>query len=298
MKDRSKVVPVPFSLPQSNIYKGVLTVGLSLLLAVLGFRPAAAHTPITIGETHMLAYSDGEARQVNVYLPDGYAEGEESYPVLYLIDGGLAQDFLHVTGTTALNALWGRSQPVIVVGIETKDRRAELIETKGNAEEREAFPTAGNSAAFRAWLRDDVKPLVEQTYRTNGTDAVMGESLAGLFIVETWLDEPALFDRYAAINPSLWWQDNALAERAQGAADGRAFAPLFISYSNEGPETERGVRLAAQAGGDAACLVPTPDLTHATAYHILTPQALQFLFPTDYDFDPEWGFEVKCSKKS
>ncbi|WP_237164877.1 alpha/beta hydrolase [Paraurantiacibacter namhicola] len=263
----------------------------------MSIAPAAAQTPITIGETHILAYADGEARQVNVYLPEGYAEGEERYPVLYLIDGGLSQDFLHVTGTTALGALWGRSQPVIVVGIETKDRRAELIGTKGNAEEREAFPTAGDSAAFRTWLRDKVKPLVTQTYRTNGTDAVMGESLAGLFIVETWLDEPALFDRYAAINPSLWWQGNALAERAQGAAlRGLAPPPLFITYSNEGPETERGVRLVAQAGGDAACLVPTPDLTHATAYHILTPQALQFLFPTDYDFDPELGFEVGCER--
>jgi hypothetical protein len=253
--------------------------------------------PISIGTTHFLEYSEGDLREVNVFLPDGY-EGGKGYPVLYLIDGGLEQDFLHVAGTSALNAIWGRSQPVIVVGIQTVDRRAELIGSKGNKEEQELFPTAGNSAAFRAYVRDKVKPLVEATYRINGEDAVIGESLAGLFIAETWAREPDLFDRYAAINPSLWWNDIALGKAAgELASDGQARGPIFISVSNEGPMTTKGVKMVAQAAGENGCYVPTPELTHATAYHILTPQALQFLFPTGHEFEPEWGFEVKCSKK-
>ena len=255
--------------------------------------------PITIGTTHFLEYAPGDLREVNVYLPDGYADGEASYPVLYLIDGGLDQDFLHVAGTAALNAMWGRSAPVIVVGIQTVDRRAELIGSKGNAEERSQFPTAGGSAAFRAFLRDKVKPHVEANYRTNGADAVMGESLAGLFIAETWLREPELFDQFAAIDPSLWWNDIALGKSAAAMVqDGKQRGPILLTYSNEGPMTEKGTRLVARSAGDQGCLVPRPDLTHATAYHVLTPQALQFLFPTDNDFEPEWGFEVKCSKKS
>lgn len=255
--------------------------------------------PITIGTTHFLEYAPGDLREVNVYLPDGYADGEASYPVLYLIDGGLDQDFLHVAGTAPLNAIWGRSAPVILVGIQTVDRRAELIGSKGNAEERSQFPTAGGSAAFRAFLRDKVKPHAEANYRTNGADAVMGESLAGLFIAETWLREPELFDRFAAIDPSLWWNDIALGKSAAAAVqDGKQRGPILLTYSNEGPMTEKGTRLIARSAGHQGCLVPRPDLTHATAYHVLTPQALQFLFPTDNDFEPEWGFEVKCSKKS
>ncbi|NCP11544.1 MAG: alpha/beta hydrolase [Sphingomonadales bacterium] len=247
----------------------------------------------------MLDYAEGDARQVNVYLPEGYADGDGRYPVLYLIDGGLAQDFLHVAGTSALNALWGRSQSVIVVGIETKDRPAELIGDPGNAEEQAKHPTAGHAADFRAFIRDKVKPLVEASYRTSSDDAVIGESLAGLFIVDTWLTEPALFDRYAAINASLWWNDNATGKAAEARMrDGRTRGPIYLTYSNEGPMTERGARLVARAAGDTACLVARDDLTHATAYHVLTPQALQFLFPTDDKHDPEWGFEVPCSKKS
>jgi len=266
---------------------------------VYAAAPGPAAVPITIGETRTLAYAPGDLRQINVFLPDGYASGAKRYPVLYVIDGGLSQDFLHVAGASALNGMWGRSLPAIVVGVETKDRRAELIGSPGNAEQRKQYPTAGRSAQFRAFLRERVKPLIEANYRTSGQDGVIGESLAGLFIVETWLREPGLFGRYAAIDASLWWQDAALAGEALSLLAAKSTrGPLFLTYSNEGPETVTAANRVAQAGGALVCFDPRPDLTHATAYHALSPEALQFLFPTDNKHDPEWGFEVTCSKKS
>jgi predicted alpha/beta superfamily hydrolase len=269
-----------------------------LLLAPSGAVEAApAAVPITIGETHLVSYADGDQRQVNIYLPEDYAKDGKRYPVLYLIDGGLSQDFLHVAGTSALNALWGRSPSVIVVGIETKDRRAELIGSPGNGEQHKQYPTAGQSARFRAFLRDQVKPLVQTRYRTSGEDGVIGESLAGLFIAETWLREPGLFDRYAAIDASLWWEDGALSKAASGQlAAKQPRGPLFLTYSNEGADTSVAAQRLAGVGGALVCLSPREDLTHATAYHVLSPQALQFLFPTDNKHDPKWGFEVPCSK--
>lgn len=272
----------------------------TILLAIAAptlAQEAAEGTPITIGTSHAREYFDGDTREINVVLPPGYdTHPDKHYPVLYLIDGGREQDLYHVSGTAALGALWGRSQPVIVVGIETKDRRAELIGDQGNAEERKQFPTAGNAARFRAFIARSVKPLVEASYRTDGSDAVMGESLAGLFIVDTWLNPPDLFDVYAAINPSLWWHDIALGKAAGGIVkDGRKRGRIFLSTSNEGPMTEQGTRLIANAATPGACYVPRPDLTHATAYHILTPQTLEFLFPTENTFSTEWGFGPGCA---
>jgi predicted alpha/beta superfamily hydrolase len=271
-----------------------------LLLVPSGAVHAApGAVPITIGETHLVTYGDGDQRQVNVYLPEDYAEDGKRYPVLYLIDGGLSQDFLHVAGTSALNALWGRSRSVIVVGVETKDRRAELIGSPGSAEQHKQYPTAGQSIRFRSFLRNQVKPLVETRYRTSGEDGVIGESLAGLFIAETWLREPGLFDRYAAIDASLWWEDGALSKAAAGLlAAKQPRGSLFLTYSNEGPDTSTAAQRLAAVGGALVCLAPREDLTHATAYHVLSPQALQFLFPTGDKHDPEWGFEVPCSKRS
>jgi predicted alpha/beta superfamily hydrolase len=260
---------------------GSMLLALACLASGPGVASAAAPTaaPITIGETRLVEFAPGDSRQINVYLPEGYSEGEKRYPVLYVIDGGLSQDFLHVAGTSALNALWGRSSPVIVVGIETKDRRAELIGSPGNAEQHKQYPTAGKSALFRAFLRERVKPLVEVSYRTSGEDGVIGESLAGLFIVETWLREPGLFDRYAAIDASLWWDDQALSKAASGLLTTKPLhGPLFLTYSNEGAETADAAQRVASTGGALVCLAPREDLTHATAYHVLSPQALQFLF--------------------
>lgn len=257
--------------------------------------PAA--TPITIGTSYALAYTGGDMREINVVLPAGYdADPTMRYPVLYVIDGGRAQDLYHVAGTAALGALWGRSQPVIVVGIETKDRQAELIGDPGNAEEHARYPTAGDAARFRAFIAQRVKPLVETRYRADGTDAVIGESLAGLFIVDTWLKQPDMFDAFAAIDPSLSWHDGALAKTADVVVhDGRTRGRIFLSHSNEGPETAEATRLVANAAVPHACYVPRPDLTHATAYHVLTPQVLEFLLPTEYKFDAEWGFGPGCA---
>ena len=130
----------------------------------------------------------GEVRHVNVYLPVGYATGETRYPVLYLIDGGVEQDFVHIAGLSQHATISASYREMIVVGIETKDMRRELtFPAVTDASLRTDYPTHGSSEKFRAFMTREVKPWVEQHYRTDGFDAVMGESLAGLFVTEAFL---------------------------------------------------------------------------------------------------------------
>jgi len=264
---------------------------------------AAQPVQITIGETHTLASKPlAQERVVNVYLPADYATSAKTYPVLYLIDGGLDQDFLHIAGTSALGALWARSQDVIVVGIATMDRRRELTGPTQDAALIKEFPTAGGSAAFRAFIRDEVMPMVAKSYRTSGETGVIGESLAGLFIVETYLNEPDLFDHYAAISPSLWWDDERLAKASAALLAKPTAKPhrLYLTIADEGREMQTGVdRLTAALGassrsGQSWCYAPRPDLTHATIYHTVSPEALQYLFPTAVEQDPKSGFDLSC----
>ncbi len=275
-----------------------------LLMALTCAASAAAQpVPITIGETHTLASKPlAQERMVNVYLPAEYATSAKTYAVLYLIDGGLDQDFLHIAGTSALGALWARSQDVIVVGIATMDRRRELTGPTQDAALIKEFPTAGGSAAFRAFIRDEVMPMVAKSYRTSGETGVIGESLAGLFIVETYLNEPDLFDHYAAISPSLWWDDERLAKASAALLVIPSAKPhrLYLTIANEGREMQTGLdRLTAALGassrsGQSWCYAPRPDLTHATIYHTVSPEALQYLFPTAVEQDPKSGFDLSC----
>ncbi len=241
----------------------------------------------------------GTDRIINVILPEGYADSHQDYPVLYVLDGGVDQDLIHVAGTTRLNSLWGRSREVIVVGVNSEDRRAELTGPATNSEILAKFPSAGQSAKFRKFLSGEVKPFVESNYRTTGESGLMGESLAGLFVAETWLRDPAAFTRYAAISPSLWWDDEKLTSIAAiGLTDGTDAAPIFFATEDEGEEFAKIIErfLATLSEELPVCHSPQSG-THATIYHAVTPSALQFLFPPSEAPDQQYGFEVTCSKK-
>jgi predicted alpha/beta superfamily hydrolase len=277
---------------------------LLLAIAIAAGQHTPAPQPITIGTTHAIASRPlSEQRTINVVLPPGYAKNPaRRYPVLYLIDGGIDQDLLHVAGVVQLGSIWGRMAEVIVVGIGTKDRRRELVGPTRDPELLKKYPTAGSSAAFRRFIRDEVKPFVERRYRTDGRDAVLGESLAGLFIVETYLAEPQLFDTYAAIDPSLWWDKEALSRTAANRIGARQKGrSLYLAMAKEQAEEPAAMnRLLARlrAVGAPLCFAPRPDLTHATIYQQLEPQALQYMLPAKEAPPPEFGFEVKCSPKS
>ncbi|UUR06983.1 alpha/beta hydrolase [Sphingomonas glaciei] len=267
--------------------------------AALQAQAPAAATPITIGVSRTLqSRALGEQRTINVVLPVSYAKAaNRRFPVIYLLDGGVDQDLLHVAGVVQLGSISGRMDDAIVVGIETKDRRRELVGKTQDPELLRKYPAAGSSGAFRAFVRDEVKPLIEAQYRTAGKGVVIGESLAGLFVVETYMVEPTLFDGYAAIDPSLWWDKQALSRRAAIIGTAQRGKRLYVALAKEQleePAAANRVAAAARAAGTDLCVAPRLDQTHATIYHQVEAQALQFLLPPGQAASPEFGFEVHC----
>lgn len=260
-------------------------------------QPAPAAQPLTIGETVVLE-ALGQSRQLNIVLPPDYAkDAGKRWPVIYQLDGALTQDLMMGAGLMRWGALWGRSEDAIIVGIETRDRQRELLPPSGDAKERARYPTAGESAAFRAWIADTVKPLIEARYRTDGRSYLFGESAAGHFVVETWATAPDLFTGYAAISPSLQWDFEALSRRPLGAG---LRPPLYLSLADEGGATETGMErlLAALPASQPYCFSDRrSELHHATALHGLLPEALQYLLPTKADWLEEYGMVLRCEKR-
>lgn len=89
---------------------------------------AGAAAPLVFGETFTIASKTlGEVRRINVYLPPGYAESPTTrLPVLYMPDGGMAEDFLHVAGLVQLSVGNGTMRPFVLVGIENTERRRDM----------------------------------------------------------------------------------------------------------------------------------------------------------------------------
>lgn len=271
-------------------------IGLLAAAALASAQPAPQPQPLSIGETVTLE-ALGEAREVNIVLPIGYAkEPDKRWPVVYLLDGGQTQDLMMGAGLQRWNTIWGRSEDAIIVGIATKDRQRELLPPTGDAAERAKYPTAGESAAFRAWLADIVKPIVEARYRTDGRAFLVGESAAGHFVVETWAEAPGLFSGYAAISPSLQWDFEALSRKPLGEG---LRPPLYLSLADEGGATESGMArlLESLPPSQPYCFSDRrKQLRHATALHGLLPEALQYLMPTKADWLEEYGMVLRCEK--
>ena len=270
---------------------------LALGAAVQAHAQTPEPQPLTIGETVVLE-AVGATRSVNIILPPDYAaEPEKRWPVIYQLDGAMKQDLMMGAGLMRWGALWGRSRDAIIVGIETKDRQRELLPPTGDAAERKRWPTAGESAAFRAWIAGTVKPLVEARYRHDGTAFLVGESAAGHFVVETWATAPQMFTGYAAISPSLQWDFEALSRRALSTA---ARPPLYLSLADEGGATESGMErlLGVLPKDQPYCFSDRREqLRHATSLHGLLPEALQYLLPTEADWLEEFGMVLRCDRR-
>jgi predicted alpha/beta superfamily hydrolase len=172
--------------------------------------------PLVIGETFTVdSMVLKERRRINVYMPPGYAHTSDvRLPVLYMPDGGVAEDFLHVAGLVQVSVSNGTMRPFLLMGVENAERRRDMTGPTENAEDKKIAPRVGRSSAFRKFLRDELMPQVKRRYRTTSETAIVGESLAGLFVVETFLHDPDLFDTYIAIDPSLWWNNQKLVLEA------------------------------------------------------------------------------------
>lgn len=239
--------------------------------------PVPPHQTFTINSTVL-----HEDRVINVYTPAGYDDSTStSFPVLYMPDGGLDEDFPHIANTIDSLIRLGRIPPILVVGIPNTERRRDLTGPTTVAKDSTIAPHVGESAAFRRFIREELMPEVRRRYRCTGETATVGESAAGLFVVETFLLDPDLFDRYIAVSPSLWWNDRGLLEVARNSLRTQDDHPrvLYLTAANEsGIEAETAALAATIDSNPPPGLrwefIPRSDLRHNTIFRAVVPEAL------------------------
>lgn len=128
--------------------------------------------------------------------------------------------------------------------------------------------------------------MINKRYRTTDESAVLGESLAGLFVVDTFLRAPTSFDHYIAVSPSLWWDGKKLASSASEHLATEGFPTeraLFLSVADEADVLEAIPLLIAALQKSAPkgltwWFEPMPEEHHNTIYHPATLRALRLIF--------------------
>jgi predicted alpha/beta superfamily hydrolase len=226
----------------------------------------------------------GEEREIYVYLPQGHEESGEVYPVIYLLDG----DRLHNVASSFVQyyAVRGRIPPLIVVGIESKDRLRDFTSTV--REERQEGPVGGGADDFLRFLSEELFPRVEEKYPTRDYRVLIGHSLGGLFAVYAIVAEPGLFRAYLASSPWFGAEDESLISRVEshlkeGPPDSKLLYVAHEPISRAGIE-ERILKLVRVLRENDADNFEWEykryeDADHSNLPLKAIPDALDFFFP-------------------
>ncbi|MBS1616659.1 MAG: alpha/beta hydrolase [Bacteroidetes bacterium] len=236
-----------------------------------------------------------DTRTLNIYLPPEYSEADTArFPVVYLLDGALDEDFIHIVGLYQFSSFpWvNRVKPSIIVGLANSNRKQDFVFPAPRTTDQKLIPQAGGSEAFIAFIEKELQPYIKKQYRTNGSKTLIGESLGGLLAAEILLDKPALFQRYIIVSPSLWWGNGALLRRSAVGLDSSFSAPteVYVGVGNEGltpgepPHVQEvDARLfaeklqATKAKHLRVIFDYLPEETHATLGHQAVLNALRLL---------------------
>jgi len=169
--------------------------------------------PLTIGEIRTIQSKIlNEERTLNIYLPQNF-DKTKSYPVIYLLDGSMNEDFIHVTGLVQFfNQMYSMPE-TIVVGIANIDRKRDFTFHTDLKDLQKDYPTTGHSDKFISFLEKELKPYIESQFKTMDK-YLFGQSLGGLLATEILLRKPEMFNNYFIISPSLWWDDESLLKQA------------------------------------------------------------------------------------
>ncbi|MEO1030842.1 MAG: alpha/beta hydrolase-fold protein [Bacteroidota bacterium] len=200
--------------------------------------------PLSIGESiRFHSNSLNEDRRINIYLPHRYAsDSTKTYPVIYLLDGSIDEDFIHIAGLVQFGSFsWINMLPEsIVVGISNVDRRRDFTYPTTIAQDKKDFPTSGKSENFISYIENDLIPFINSKYRVQETRTIIGQSLGGLLATEILFKKPDVFDNYIIVSPSLWWDNQSLLQLKHKSYTSKK--KIYVAVGKEGEIMERDAK--------------------------------------------------------
>jgi uncharacterized protein len=225
-------------------------------MVTVGARAQSQGSPVVIGETVTIQSSIlKESRSLLISKPAGYENGTDRYPVLYLLDG--ETHFHYTSGIVSFLAGNDRIPKMLLVGIVSggSARRTRDLTPPSMAEIDNRFsPGNGGADRFLSFVADELIPYVDRTYRTRPYKLLIGHSFGGLFGIYTLIAKPKLFNGYIAIDPSLYWNNEAVVARAESffpnAKDLQA--DFYMTAADASGKPPVDVRRLTAAFGDSA----------------------------------------------
>jgi pullulanase len=268
--------------------------------------PGSARQSTVTGYVESVSFPDFLGGRVCwVYLPPGYEKSEQSYPVLYMLDGQNLFDEVRsfageweVDETCERLIAAGEIEPILVVGIENA--------LDGRCDEYTPWPDPGRGSScqgggaevFLEAIRDVLIPKIGSRYRTRigpQNTGMAGSSLGGLIAAYAAYAMPETFGRVAAVSPAYQWGDGKMLEfaRRKGKpARGKFYQDMgtreavFSSRSPDYLEIFQEMRAIALSQGfvegkDFLSIVGEGHRHHESDWARRFPEIARFLFGSE-----------------
>ncbi len=202
-------------------------------LILLLFSYSLIAQNISIGKRDIL-YSTilQQDRELSIYLPPSYNTAvNQKYPVLYILDGDY--NFQYVAGILELQGAISEVIPeMILVAISGKGTNEYRKNCKPNII---GVEDSGNAEEMASFIEKELIPYVNKNYKAADYKILGGHSVGGIFVINTAINHPNLFNNYIAISPALWWGKNAMDDVMQNTwgKTKSTTASLYVSLANE-----------------------------------------------------------------
>lgn len=266
------------------------------------------------------AAGSGIGYLVAVWLPP-VPPPADGFPAVYVLDGHtLFGTFVEAVRRASRRAAATGVGPAVIVGIAPDHPPGELDTAVADARYRDftfgpaasasnaAGGAVGGASRFLSFLVDELIPsLTHEMPLDFSRQMLFGHSLAGYFVLHALASRPGAFRSYAAISPSIWWDQAGLRTPIAGLA--RGSARVFIAVGEwEGDVLPPGLRdradqagiqqrrtdrrmianarvvaddLRVTIGESAVTLRVFPEEDHASVLMIATQRALRFALGSD-----------------
>jgi predicted alpha/beta superfamily hydrolase len=212
----------------------------SIVLLLISFCVnAQENSPFTTGFEEMIPSKIlGKERKIWIHIPNSNGgnkiKDRGHYPVVYVLDG--SENFNTVVSITEHMEESSLCPPMIVVGIVPIERLSEL--TTGT--DKELPNVVGNGDKFMSFVEKELIPYIDTNYPTTTYKTLIGHSLGGLTVMNTFVHKPNLFNSYVSLDGSLWWDNKKIVKEAKTILPTQNYKgkTLFMAMANR---LEKGV---------------------------------------------------------
>lgn len=186
---------------------------------------------------------NGIPRQLKIYLPEGYEDSSDAYPVIYYntvqqrySNAGDDNDngdyffgrFSWNAHETMENLRKEGGNPYIMVQICS-------MLAENTVEENPDYKGTGSAPEFLEAFINDLIPFIESNWRIkSGKDntIIMGADYGALFSLYAALNHPEIFGKSVAMSPMLWINDGVFESLAVLATPGQSY---YVSAGSREP---------------------------------------------------------------